>query len=626
MATNLSPAWMNQFALDILSPAPMGSPSDPIKYEAKTVLVANTDDDLRTLTLTDNRHSIVGMLTEECYADLLSRDGGSTGLERYRYALITLPRSSYHLTTVMQCLGGRDTNKLEFLLKPFALQVSSVSVVEISVNVNQHYGHRVIEINKCPQILTKVKEVCGVDSPYRHLVQLLGARQFPTNNGQLPDAEGQFELPPPPDVITNPLLPIQTMMTKFQDQQFHLLPSFDVNRMMNLDEKDSDDVFEKEQGSLSPITQTAQTTQDVVDRIYGTLRTLRKELDPDHQIGRECGLDYFPERVSSRNVGKAPFPGFPTEEAVVEDAKAVVENSQEECLQEKPSKRGHDASSSHLGNLENDSTLDSTWLDKNNSSSVSASVPVTPKKQKLVGSIGITGSYKKGDAAAAAVPDHTEYERRDQDQKLSALATYNLRQELAAFRKRKWGREARQYLPNDTVTALHTRIPQSPEELIMIISEENLLEWGDELLAVLYDSIRDSSSLALFPNFVKPDTSLFDDSSETAMDIARGEDGAIPNLTSSSSSSLGLCLSPVVGKQQFSSEKKGGSTTKTVPKKRADGPIKRVKWTTGEEQALREGVNKHGRQWSKILQEQRAKFHPKRDSNGLKDKARNMGL
>ena len=57
-----------------------------------------------------------------------------------------------------------------------------------------------------------------------------------------------------------------------------------------------------------------------------------------------------------------------------------------------------------------------------------------------------------------------------------------------------------------------------------------------------------------------------------------------------------------------------------------EGISPRISWTDEEVEALREGVNKHGKgNWKAILVEKRHVFQQERTTVDLKDKWRNMG-
>ena len=227
----MSAPWLSQFSLSMMS----SSTKKPNTNRAKTVQVTSYDDDVRTLTLNDKQNTIVAMLTQDCY-DKLTKDVDVASLSEYQFSCMKLPIASYHLSTVFACSGGRDiTKKSHLRSRPLALHVSNMTKMGADDSEILKIGNSApIDVNKDPTIVAKIKSF-GPDETYRNLIKVLGQTQFPEYK-QLPDAEGTFDLPPPPDWYNNRLKCIQTMMSIEQQGLFNVMEdTFDPVEMMNFD-------------------------------------------------------------------------------------------------------------------------------------------------------------------------------------------------------------------------------------------------------------------------------------------------------------------------------------------------------------------------------------------------------
>ena len=93
------------------------------------IQVIDVDTEMKTLTLNDKRHTIVAMLTADCYEDILNK---YDTLEDIKNSVVTLKERGYHMSTAHQQAGTRDLNKFRASGKsislPFALQVSNLSL------------------------------------------------------------------------------------------------------------------------------------------------------------------------------------------------------------------------------------------------------------------------------------------------------------------------------------------------------------------------------------------------------------------------------------------------------------------------------------------------------------------
>lgn len=176
MSSSLSAPWIKRSVLDVLLS------QEFVSRPSRICQVTSVDEKLQQITISDTQSEILGYLTSECVASILS---DCESLKNLKYCIIKL--ESYHFSTVLQCFGNRNAAILahEMRTRPVVLQITKLS----------NLGASDSSVIGCP---------CGVgENPdvRHHLPRSLGhwsdllvTRQFRTEHS-LPDYRGYFTTP-----------------------------------------------------------------------------------------------------------------------------------------------------------------------------------------------------------------------------------------------------------------------------------------------------------------------------------------------------------------------------------------------------------------------------------------------
>lgn len=208
--------WIRKVATTLLQPADSSGSVKPVAFTHKQhiVQVLEANEELRALLVSDKDVVIGVMLTTDCFNKLSK----AKQFKELRHSLVRLNRGQYHLTGAFTIAGNRSHDLLrDWITLPMAFQCNSC---EFFSDSNLHIvGDNVIKLNHHKEMTVMFQRMKYID-----MVTLLAARQFPLQNGQLPDCEGRFIASPPYSVT----FPLQPKHSSFSVREKHIFDQIDT--------------------------------------------------------------------------------------------------------------------------------------------------------------------------------------------------------------------------------------------------------------------------------------------------------------------------------------------------------------------------------------------------------------